>query len=221
MPLSVGYITIVRNAVWHRISKYELVEFLGGGMSHVYRAQDTVLGRTVAVKVLTDAACAQPDAKARFLAEARVASSLAHDNILGIYDFGEDDQQHPYMVMEFLVGQDLRNAIRSGQTGDLRNQLRIALQIARALQYIHSKKIVHRDIKPENIHLNAAGVVKLMDFGIAKTEGFSMTRTGFILGTPYYMAPEQVLGRELTPQTGDRGQADYRRYRRAHFLHHP
>jgi type VI protein secretion system component VasK len=183
-----------------RIGKYELEEFLGGGMSHVFRATDTVLGRTVAVKVLTDSACAQPDAKARFLAEARMASKLAHDNILSIYDFGEDEQHRPFMVMELLRGENLRDAIRNGNTGDLQSKIRIALQIARALQYIHSQKVIHRDIKPENVHLNSAGVAKLMDFGIAKTEGLSMTRTGFVLGTPYYMAPEQVTGKELTEQ---------------------
>ncbi len=82
-----------------RIGKYELEQFLGGGMSHVYRARDTVLGRTVAVKILTEAGCADADAKARFLAEARMAGSITHDNILSIYDFGEDEQHRPFMVM--------------------------------------------------------------------------------------------------------------------------
>src|SRR5664280_657775 len=151
-----------------RIGKYELEEFLGGGMSHVYRARDTVIGRTVAVKILTDAGCDDEEAKTRFLAEARMAGNLAHDNVLGIYDFGEDDRGHPFMVMEFLRGEDLRHAIRDNHTGDVKDKLRIALQVARALEYIHSQKIIHRDIKPENVHITAAGVVKLMDFGIAK-----------------------------------------------------
>ncbi|MDE3168032.1 MAG: protein kinase [Acidobacteriota bacterium] len=183
-----------------RIGKYELEEFLGGGMSHVYRARDTVIGRMVAVKILTEAGCADEEVRTRFLAEARMAGNLVHDNILSIYDFGEDDQHRPYMVMEFLRGEDLRAAIRNGHTGDLRNKLGIALQIARALGYIHTRKIVHRDIKPENVHINSAGVVKLMDFGIAKTEGLNMTRAGYVLGTPFYMAPEQVMGQEITPQ---------------------
>jgi hypothetical protein len=183
-----------------RLGKYELQELLGGGMSHVFRARDTVLGRTVAVKILTDAACAQPEAKARFLAEARLASNLAHDNVLSIYDFGEDETGHPYMVMEFLRGYDLRSAIRKGELPDLHSKLRVALQTARALEYIHAQKVIHRDIKPENVYLTSNAVVKLMDFGIAKTEGVSMTRTGFVLGTPSYMAPEQVRGLELTPQ---------------------
>jgi serine/threonine-protein kinase len=183
-----------------RIGKYQLEEFLGGGMSHVYRARDTVIGRTVAVKILTDAGCQDAEAKARFLAEARMAGNIAHDNVISIYDFGEDDQHRPFMVMEFLRGEDLRQAIKNDRTGDLTGKLKIALQVARALGYIHTQKIIHRDIKPENIHLTANGVVKLMDFGIAKTEGLAMTRAGYVLGTPYYMAPEQVTGQNITEQ---------------------
>ncbi len=183
-----------------RIGKYELEEFLGGGMSEVYRARDTLIGRTVALKILTEKGRVDGDVKARFLAEARTAGNISHDNILGIYDFGEDDQHRPFMVMEFLRGEDLRSAIRHGHTGDLRNKLRIALEIARALQYIHSQKIVHRDLKPENVHIAQNGQVKLMDFGISKREGLELTRTGFMVGTPYYMAPEQVTGGAVTAQ---------------------
>jgi serine/threonine-protein kinase len=183
-----------------RIGKYELQEFLGGGMSHVYRARDTVIGRTVAVKILTEAGCEDPEVKARFLAEARMAGNIAHDNVLHIYDYGEDEKHHPFIVMEFLRGEDLRHAIRDQHTGDLKSKLKIALQVARALQYVHSQKIIHRDIKPENVHLTPNGVVKLMDFGIAKTEGLQMTRAGYVLGTPYYMAPEQVTGQNITEQ---------------------
>ena len=106
-----------------RIGKYELEEFLGGGMSHVYRARDTVIGRTVAVKILTEAGCEDEEAKARFLAEARMAGNISHDNILSIYDFGEDEQHHPFMVMEFLRGEDLRHAIQDGHLGDLTAKL--------------------------------------------------------------------------------------------------
>jgi serine/threonine-protein kinase len=183
-----------------RIGKYELEEFLGGGMSHVYRARDTVIGRTVAVKVLSDEACEDQDAKTRFLAEARMAGNLSHDNILGIYDYGEDENHHPFMVMEFLPGEDLDHAIRENHTGGMKEKLGIALQVARALEYIHSQKIIHRDIKPENVHITTAGVVKLMDFGIAKTQGLNMTRAGFVLGTPAYMAPEQIRGQAATDQ---------------------
>ena len=183
-----------------RLGKYDLQEFLGGGMSHVYRAVDTVIGRQVAVKILTNSAAEDEEAKQRFLSEARTAGNLAHENVISIYDFGWDEQHGLFMVMEFLQGEDLRAAIKNGRTGDLRQKLRTAVQIARALEYVHRAKIIHRDIKPENVHINNAGVVKLMDFGIAKTEDLSVTRTGYVLGTPHYMAPEQVTGVKLTEQ---------------------
>jgi serine/threonine-protein kinase len=181
------------------IGKYELQEFLGGGMSHVYRAQDTLLGRQVAVKILTPQGVQDPEAKARFLQEARVASNINHQNIISVYDFG-DEGGKPFMVMEFLVGESLRDAMKNHRTGDLNRKLSYALQIGRALEHIHSKKIIHRDIKPENIHIDGSGKVKLMDFGIAKAENVSLTRAGFTLGTPYYMAPEQVMGQQITAQ---------------------
>jgi serine/threonine-protein kinase len=181
-----------------RFGKYELVEYLGGGMSQVFRARDTVLNRVVAVKVLSDRANADPDSRARFLEEARTACRLSHENIINVYDFGEE-QKRPFMVMEFLTGESLREAIKHNRTGDLRNRLNTAVQIGRALAFIHAQKIIHRDIKPENLYIAPGGRVKLMDFGIAKAEGASLTRSGFILGTPYYMAPEQVTGKPLTP----------------------
>jgi eukaryotic-like serine/threonine-protein kinase len=182
-----------------RVGKYELVELLGGGMSRVYRARDTVIGRTVAVKLLTGEACRDDESKKRFLREAQVAGSVAHDNIVTVYDFGVQDGR-PYMVTEFLRGEDLRTMIKAGRVGDIDSRLKIALQIARALDHIHSLKIIHRDIKPENIHVTAAGLVKLMDFGIARDENSQLTRPGFTLGTPYYMAPEQVRGQTITHQ---------------------
>ncbi len=168
-------------------------------MSNVYRAKDTVLGRRVALKILTPAGAADEESKTRFLLEARMASNIVHENIISIYDFGEDDGR-PFIVMEYLEGESLRAAIRNGRTGDMAHRMKIALQIARAVDHIHSKKVIHRDIKPENIHVDASGKVKMMDFGIAKADGMQLTRAGFTLGTPYYMAPEQVLGKTLTPQ---------------------
>lgn len=182
-----------------RIGKYELLKFLGGGMSHVYRARDTVIDRIVAVKILTEQGSADPDAKARFLQEARITSGFAHDNIIRIHDYGEENGR-PFMVMEFLTGSDLRDAIRSNQTGDLKRRLGIALQIARALEFVHSKNVVHRDIKPENVHIDPSGRARLMDFGIAKSHDLSLTKAGLALGTPYYMAPEQILGQPPTRQ---------------------
>jgi serine/threonine protein kinase len=182
-----------------RVGKYELEEFLGGGMSHVYRARDSVLGRTVALKILTEAGVTDVETKARFLQEARTASNISHENIINVFDFGED-QGRPFIVMEFLEGESLRDAIKRGHLSDFHSRLKIVIQVARAIDYIHTRKIIHRDIKPENINLDSAGKVKLMDFGIAKSEGIALTRAGFTLGTPYYMAPEQVLGQPVTPQ---------------------
>src|ERR1700674_5082339 len=104
-----------------RIGKYELQEFLGGGMARVYRARDTVIGRTVAVKILTEEGCADEETKLRFLQEARLAGNVTHDNIISIYDFGEDAEGRPFMVMEFLKGEDLRNAIKDAPAAHPRN----------------------------------------------------------------------------------------------------
>ncbi|HUA82629.1 MAG TPA: serine/threonine-protein kinase [Bryobacteraceae bacterium] len=182
-----------------RVGKYQIDQFLGGGMSRVYRATDTVLGRRVALKILTEEGTADEESKARFLNEARVASNVHHENIISVYDFGEE-HGCPFIVMEYLEGESLRAAIRNGHLGDFRRRMNIALQVARAVDFIHSQKVIHRDIKPENIHLDVAGRIKLMDFGIAKAAGMHLTKAGFTLGTPYYMAPEQVLGRTLGPQ---------------------
>jgi serine/threonine-protein kinase len=184
-----------------RLGKYELQQSLGGGMSQVYRAFDTIIGRTVAVKILTEQGAQDPDARDRFLDEARTAAKVTHENVISIYDFGADPEKGLFMVMEFLQGEDLRSAIKGGRTGDLRNQLKIALQAARALNFIHENRIIHRDVKPENLHINAAGLVKLMDFGIAKVEDLSRTQPGYALGTPYYMSPEAVRGEKLSCQT--------------------
>jgi eukaryotic-like serine/threonine-protein kinase len=181
-----------------RFGKYELQEFLGGGMSHVFQALDTVIGRQVAVKVLTDEGCRDTDTKNRFLHEARMSGTIQHDHIVTIHDYGEE-QGRPYMVMEFLRGGDLRDAIRKGQTGDLLNRLRIADETAAALEYVHQRGIIHRDIKPENIFLEQSGRAKIMDFGISKAAGFNLTKAGNTMGTPFYMSPEQVLGSEITP----------------------
>ena len=180
------------------LGKYELQQFLGGGMSHVYGARDTVIERPVVVKILTDEACADPEAKARFLHEAKIAGGIQHENIVNVFDYGELEGR-PYIVMEYLRGEDLREAIRSGRAGTLENRLRIASEIAAALAYVHERGIIHRDIKPENIHIDPNGKVKLMDFGIAKTANLALTRTGMAMGTPYYMSPEQVAGRATSP----------------------
>ena len=180
------------------IGKYELLEFLGGGMSHVYRSRDTVIDRPVVVKILTLDSCSDSEAKARFLQEARIAGNIQHENIVSVFDFGEHDGR-PYIVMEYLKGEDLRDAIKQGRSGNMSDRLKIAADLASALEFIHRQGIIHRDIKPENIHIDPSGRVKLMDFGIAKTANLSLTKTGMAMGTPYYMSPEQVAGKATTP----------------------
>ena len=114
------------------LGKYELLEFLGGGMSHVYRARDTMIDRTVVVKILTDSSCQDGDAKARFLQEAKLAGSFQHENIVSVFDYGEFDGK-PFIVMEYLQGEDLRNAIRDGHLGGMDDRLRTALILPKPL----------------------------------------------------------------------------------------
>jgi len=183
------------------IGKYRIDEYLGGGMAEVYRAEDTVLGRRVAFKQLSPAGVADEGVRARFLEEARVGGQLSHDNIVRTFDYGDDAGQ-PFIVMELLAGQSLATRIKSGDLGDFRERARIALEMARALQYLHARQILHRDIKPDNVHIEAVtGRVRLIDFGIAKSQGMNLTQAGFVVGTPFYMAPEQLMGTPVGPAT--------------------
>src|SRR5580698_6988557 len=111
-----------------RVGKYELEEFLGGGMSQVYRAKDSVLGRRVALKLLTEAGVMDAETKARFLQEARTASNISHENIINVFDFGED-QGRPFIVMEFLEGESLRDAIKRGHLGNFQSRLKTLIQV--------------------------------------------------------------------------------------------
>jgi eukaryotic-like serine/threonine-protein kinase len=181
----------------HRVGKYELLECLGGTSAQVYRARDRNLGRTVAFKILSETGLADRETKARFLAEARLTGSLMHENVIAFYDYGEEEGR-PFLVMEYLAGESLRSQIREGRGGDLRAKLLVARQLAGALAYVHSKGIIHRDVKPDNIWVDVTGQVKLVDFGIAKSDALSLTGAGFTVGTPYYMAPEQIRGLKPT-----------------------
>ena len=177
--------------------RYRLERSLGhGGMASVYLARDTELDRPVAVKLL-DA----PDEglRRRFVREARLAARLSHPNVVSVYDAGEDDGR-PYIVMEHVEGETLAELLaRRGRLP--REEARgLALQAARGLAHAHAAGLVHRDIKPQNLLLRADGTLKIADFGIARAaEGTALTQAGTVLGTAAYLAPEQALGREVTP----------------------
>ena len=187
-----------------RLGRYEILEPLGaGGMGEVYRAQDPQLGRTICLKVLTAATSSDPERQRRFEQEARAASQLNHPNILSVFDFGIEAGQL-FLISELLQGETLRDRLKGGRL-PLRRALDFAVQIARGLAAAHQRGIVHRDLKPENIFITTDGVVKILDFGLAKLvagrgpllEGATMsfeTKAGIVMGTVGYMAPEQARG---------------------------
>ena len=180
-----------------KIGKYEIVEELGrGGMGVVYKAYDALMEREVAIKVISDGVLAMPEIKSRFYREARTAGKLGHENITVVYDVSEEDGK-PYIVMEYLAGADLGTLLDRGEPMSLQLKLGYAVQICRGLSFSHSHGIIHRDIKPGNIRITGTGRVKIMDFGIAKPESSNLTRTGALIGTPFYMSPEQIQGKKV------------------------
>jgi eukaryotic-like serine/threonine-protein kinase len=190
-----------------KLGPYEIQSLLGaGGMGEVYRAHDSRLNRTVAVKILPASFSADRERLQRFAQEARAAAALNHPNILSIFDIGEE-RGAPYVVSELLEGQTLREKLRTGPLQS-RRVIDYALQVARGLAAAHEKGIVHRDLKPENLFITTDGRVKILDFGLAKltrpeTTGDGgdaptvqvATETGLVMGTAGYMSPEQVRGK--------------------------
>jgi serine/threonine-protein kinase len=176
------------------IGKYRLLDRIGAGaMGEVYRAHDSVLDRQVALKIITGA---DDDKRQRFRREAQSAARLTHPNIVVVHDFGEDSGRF-FMAMELLEGHDLKRAISREPMLELRARLLVMEQLCDAVAFAHGMNVVHRDLKPANIFLLPNGQVKIVDFGLARVGHSSMTGTGMILGTPNYMAPEQIKGHRV------------------------
>ncbi len=176
------------------VSHYKIIEQLGeGGMGVVYKAEDTKLDRIVALKFLPSRFLQDKEKEERFIQEAKAASALDHPNICTIYEINETDDGSLYIAMGYYDGETLKDKIKKGQL-DFSEALDITLQIAKGLRKAHEKGIVHRDIKPGNIIITRDGVAKILDFGLAKMAGVSMTTDGSTLGTVAYMSPEQATG---------------------------
>ena len=170
-----------------------------GGMGEVWRADDTVLGRTVAVKTLKPEYIDDEEFRARFRAEARHAAGLVHPGIASVYDFGESSDR-AWLVMELVEGEPLSTLLRREGTLSPDRTLDVVAQTAAALQVAHEGGVVHRDVKPGNLLVRPDGVVKVTDFGIASaTDAVPLTRTGSVVGTAYYLSPEQASGTDAVP----------------------
>lgn len=191
--------------------KYRLERLLGrGAVGFVYRAQNTLIGRTVAIKLLRPEHATDDTVVARFLREARAANMVRHPNVVDVLDIGQDDEGVPFIVEEFLEGEDLASYVKN-QGGRLApaRALDILIPVAEAVGFAHSKGVVHRDLKPENVYLARAEgrvVPKLLDFGLSRIKAGSseirMTATGVTMGSPAYMSPEQIEGsKELDART--------------------
>jgi eukaryotic-like serine/threonine-protein kinase len=191
------------------ISHYRILSKLGeGGMGVVYLAEDTVLGRQVAIKTLTDGGAGKQQFRMRFLREARAVSALSHANIATVHDYGETTDGLPFIVMELVKGQTLADLINESKL-TLERAVEIIIDVAKALAEAHHCGIIHRDIKPSNVAINERGQVKVLDFGLAKQIDLGLltpsdperqtllntqTREGVVVGTPMYLSPEQAMG---------------------------
>jgi len=180
-----------------RIGKYDIVGELGkGAMGVVYKAYDPAIQRHVALKVIRKADLDAADSAAvleRFKHEAQAVGKLHHPNIVAIYEYGENEE-YAFIAMELVTGRALREHIRSGYRPELKEFPEILIHLLEGLEYSHIQGVVHRDIKPANVLISEMGVAKISDFGIARLETSHLTKLGEVLGTPFYMAPEQFSG---------------------------
>ena len=178
------------------IGKYQLVRLIGeGGMGRVYEAIDPIIGRRVAIKTISLNTVIDAETRSRFFREAQAAGQLSHPNLITIHDIGEAEGT-PYIVMELLEGMDLQQKIRQERLS-YDTKMQIMIDVCEGLAFAHGHDIIHRDIKPANIFVTTNGRVKILDFGLARGALSEVTQTGKILGTPNYMAPEQIRGEEV------------------------
>ena len=184
-----------------RIGKYEIVREVGrGAMGIVYEGRDPVIGRKVAIKTIRFDVLSRPEeqeeARRRFMREARAAGNLSHPSIVTIYDVGEDAGL-TYIAMEYVDGGSLESLIAARTRLSLDDVTSVVAQVGDGLDHAHRQGIIHRDIKPANILMDREGRPRIVDFGIAKIASSNLTQTNMVMGTPFYMAPEQIAGRKV------------------------
>src|ERR1700682_4890340 len=178
-----------------QLGRYEILEQMGtGSMGNVYRARDTALDREVAVKTIRTGVDVAPEVRQRFSREARACARLQHPNIITVFDLGEVDNTG-YIAMEVLEGADFRRIIEERRSMTVEAKIEAFAEVCDAIAHAHRHGVIHRDIKPSNLFLTNEGLSKVLDFGIARLPSSKLTVAGQVLGTPNYMAPEQILAR--------------------------
>jgi eukaryotic-like serine/threonine-protein kinase len=179
------------------IGRYRLVERIGkGAMGMVYAAEDESMGRRVAIKLMMTDLEQEPETRERFYREAKITSQLVHRNIVTVFDLGED-RGRPYLVMELLHGVPLGEHLQRTDSRTLDAKLDLMMQMCEGLQVAHERGVIHRDIKPNNLFVLPDGSLKILDFGVARLATSTLTASGFLVGTPEYMSPEQAMGRPI------------------------